>query len=181
MGRLSRENKYRILLAPLVLVLLVGLLCPPAQASSEIVERKLHRLETLGLDIEDPTIIKAADGAHALQSVDVFPQGERLKVVIQLSGLPSYNSSIFEGKRRLVLDLYNTINIAPSSQYALDAGDPVKAVRNAQYTVDPSIVSRVVLELQDNVTPEITTDGNSLIITAPLAAVVSLLMLILMI
>ena len=168
MGSLSREKTYRILWASFALILLVGLLSPPVLASNGIEEQKLHRLEVLGLDVEDPTIKKAAGGAHALHSVDVFPKGDNINVVIQLSGLPSYKSLIYEDKRRLVVDLYNTINISPSAEFALSDADPIRMVRNAQFKVEPSIISRVVIELGEAVTPDITTEGSNLVISVPM-------------
>ena len=168
MGSLSREKTYRILWASFALILLVGLLSPSVRASNGINEQKLHRLEVLGLDVEDPTIKKASDGAHALHSVDVFPKGDNINVVIQLSDLPSYKSSIYEDKRRLVVDLYNTINVAPSAEFALNDADPIRMVRNAQFKVSPSIISRVVLELGEGVTPNIRAEGSNLVISVPM-------------
>ncbi len=170
MGSPNTKMRYRILLASFALILSAGMLSPPAPAANNVGERKLHRLATLGLDVQDPTIVQAAANAHALRSVDVFPKGDNINVVLQLSGMPSYNSYIYPDKRRMVLDLYNTINIAPSSEFALSSGDPIHVVRNAQYSVDPSIIARVVLELDAEVTPEITIDGSNLVITTPMVA-----------
>jgi type IV pilus secretin PilQ/predicted competence protein len=164
---LSRERRYRLLLTSFALIILACLLSLPARASNDIAERKLHRLEVLGLDVQDPTIRKAADSAHALHSVNVIPKGENINVVIQLSELPSYKSSIYEDRRRMVVDLYNTINISPSAELMLSDADPIRMVRNAQFKVTPSIISRVVLELDEEVTPEIVAEGNSLVISAP--------------
>jgi type IV pilus assembly protein PilQ len=168
MGSLSRKKTYRILWASLALIILAGLLSPPVFSTDGVEEQKLHRLEVLGLDVKDPTIQKAAGSAHALHSVDVFPKGDDINVVIKLSDLPSYKSSIYEDRRRLVVDLYNTINISPSAQFVLDDTDSITMVRNAQFKVSPSIISRVVLELAEEVTPEIAAEGSNLVISAPL-------------
>ncbi len=170
MGSLIRENRYRILLTSFALILIVGVLTPPTVAANNVEARKLHRLQALGLDTNNPTIVKAADSAHALHSVDVYPRGDDINIVLQLSGLPSYDSYIYENKRRLVVDLFNTINIAPSSAFDLGSEDPIRCVRNAQYKVDPAIISRVVVELEENVTPDITAEGSNLVISAPMGA-----------
>jgi len=170
MGSLSREKKFRFLLASVAIILLVGLLSPPTAASNNVAEQKLHRLQVLGLDIEDPMIVRAASEAHALYSVDVVPSGDDINVVIQMSDVPKYETYVYDNKRRLVIDLYNTINITPTAEYSLGENDPIRMVRNAQYKVEPSIISRVVLDLEEQITPEIRIAGKNLIISTPMSA-----------
>jgi hypothetical protein len=88
MGSLIREKRYRILLALTAATLLVGLLSPVSVANDTF-QRKIRRLEVLGLNVQDPEVIRSAVEAHALHSVDVLPKGDNINVVLQLSGLPT--------------------------------------------------------------------------------------------
>ncbi len=169
MGSLVRKKKSSIFLIAVATVLLVGLLSPPAFSGASIEERKIHMLEALGLDGLDPAVVNAAQQANTLYAVDVMPDGENVSVVLQLSGLPSYDSYLYKENRRLVVDLRNTINLSDDSEFSLGEKDPIRNVRNSQYRVDPSLISRVVLDLDENVTPEITSEGNTLVISAPLS------------
>jgi type IV pilus secretin PilQ/predicted competence protein len=169
MGSLVRKKKSSIFLTAVATILLVGLLSPPALSGASIEERKILVLEALGLDCSDPAVVSAAQQANTLYAVDVLPDGENISVVLQLSGLPSYDSYLYKENRRLVVDLRNTINLSPASEFSLGEEDPIRKVRNSQYRVDPSLISRVVLDLDENVTPEITNEGNTLVISAPLS------------
>jgi type IV pilus assembly protein PilQ len=170
MGSLTRKKKSRILLTVVAAVLVVGtvlmvnLFSPPVLADEDLEQQKLRRLGILGMDAADPAVVEAAREAHTLYSVDVLPNEGDINVALQLSGVPSYDTYVYSGNS-LVVDLHNTINLSPTSVFALEASDVVRNVRNSQYRVTPSLISRVVLDLEENATPEIGVEGSNLIIS----------------
>ncbi|UCD57377.1 MAG: AMIN domain-containing protein, partial [Candidatus Hydrogenedentota bacterium] len=147
MGSLLRKRKSSIILTTIATILLAGLLSPPAWAAAGIERQKIRMLEILGLDALDPIVIKTAREAKTLYSVDILPGDESVNVVLKLSDLPTYDSYLYEGNRRLVVDLRNTINISPTSEFSLGEDKPVRGVRNSLYKVKPTPTSRVVLDL----------------------------------
>ncbi len=164
MGSLVRRNNSRILIAVAVFVLF-GLLSPPAWAGSNIEGRKIQLLELLGLDGADPAVVKAAQEAHTLYGVDVVPGQDAMSVILKLSEAPDYKMRFDENKKRLVVDLSNTINLSPSPLQSLSVDDPIMRVRNSQYQVNPMLVSRVVLDLKDAEQPGVAVDGSNIVIT----------------
>jgi type IV pilus secretin PilQ/predicted competence protein len=170
MGSLTRKKKSSILLTSVsvvlavAIVMAVNLLSPPVLADDDIEQQKIRRLEILGLDGQDPQIVEAAREALTLYSVDVLPNEENINVSLRLSGIPSYDTYIYPGNR-LVVDLRNTINLSVTSVIELEEGDPIRKVRNSQYRVTPSFISRIVLDLGENITPEINSDGDNLVIS----------------
>jgi type IV pilus secretin PilQ/predicted competence protein len=170
MGSLTRKKKSRILLTAvaaflaLSVVLSINLFSAPVLADDDIEQRKIRRLEALGLNGQDPAIVEAAYQATTLYSVDVLPNDENINVVLQLSDIPEYETYEYSGNR-LVMDLSNTINLSPTSVFALEEDDPVRRVRNSQYRVTPSFVSRVVFDLGEGITPEIRSDDGTILIT----------------
>jgi len=158
----------RVLLIAVAAFVLVGFLSPPLTAGGSLEQRKVQLLELLGLDGADPTVVQAAQKAHTLYSVDIVPGAESVSVILQLSGLPAYDSYLYKENRRLVVDLRDTINLSPSPAYSFKQDDPIKEVRNSQYRVSPTLISRIVLDLDEDKTPAITSDGNNIIISTPL-------------
>ncbi|RJP64269.1 MAG: AMIN domain-containing protein [Candidatus Abyssobacteria bacterium SURF_17] len=167
MGSLVSDSRYRIVLAAVAVVLLVGLLSPCTFAGTSLEQRKVHYLERLGLDGSDPAVVKTAQESCTLHSVDVTPSGENIDVVLQLSGVPAYESYFYKKDNRLVIDLRDTINLSPSPVFALGEDDPIKKVCNSQYRVSPSVIARVVLYLNDSTAPDIKNEGDNLVISVP--------------
>ncbi len=167
MGSLARKNNF-ILLAAVLAMLWTGLFSSPASAATSVEKRKMQLLELLGLDTSDTAVIRTAREAQTLYAVDVMPSGDNINVVLKLSGLPEYDSYLYtKDKRRLVVDLANTINLSPTSVFMLGEEDPIKRVRNSQYRVSPRLISRVVIDLGEETEPQISAAGNDLVISAP--------------
>jgi len=167
MGSLARKNNF-ILLAAVLAMLWTGLFSSPASAATSVEKRKMQLLELLGLDTSDAAVIRTAREAQTLYAVDVMPSGDNINVVLKLSDLPEYDSYLYKkDKRRLVVDLANTINLSPTSVFMLGEEDPIKRVRNSQYRVSPRLISRVVIDLDEDAEPEISSEGNDLVISAP--------------
>ena len=174
MGSLTRKKKSGRLLTAVTVVLavtvilVVNLYSPSVLADDDLEQRKIRRLEILGMDGQDSAIVDAAREAHTLYSVDVLPNEENVDVVLRLSGMPSYDTYVYPGNR-LVVDLRNTINLSPTSVFSLGEEDPIQKVRNSQYRVSPSLIARVVLDLDENVTPEINAEDGNLVISVSIA------------
>lgn len=171
MGSLARKNNF-ILLAAVLAMLWTGLFASPASAAASVEERKMLLLELLGLDTSDTEVIRTAREAQSLYDVEVVPGEDNVNVVLKLSGVPEYDSHLYtQDERMLVVDLANTINLSSTSVFMLGEDDPIKKVRNSQYRVSPRFISRVVLDLDEEVEPEISSDGSDLVISAPVERV----------
>jgi type IV pilus assembly protein PilQ len=171
MGSLARKNNF-ILLAAVLAMLWAGLFASRASAATNVEQRKMLLLELLGLDTSDTEVIRTAREAQSLFAVDVMPSEDNISVVLKLSDLPEYDSHLYtKDKRRLVVDLANTINLAPTSVFMLGEEDPIQKVRNSQYRVSPRYISRIVIDLDEETEPEISSEGTNLVISAPVGAV----------
>ncbi len=173
MGSLARRKKSGILLTVVTTIFLVGLLSPPVSASESVEQHKVRILETLGLNGTDPAVARAAREACTLHAVDVVPGNGGVSVALRLSGQTTYKTAFSKEENRFIVDLENTVDLAPSPVSPAGKGDWVKNVRNSQFKVSPTIISRVVVDLTNGAAPEVRSEGNDLIICTPTSASVA--------
>ncbi|MBI5119061.1 secretin and TonB N-terminal domain-containing protein [Candidatus Poribacteria bacterium] len=166
MGSLVRIGRSGFLLTAAAILALAGLLLPPQSATANSSEQKLRLLEGLGLDGSDPTVAKAARDAQTLYGAEVLPNASGARVVIRLSGLPSYKSYFFDENRKLVIDLQDTVDLSSQIRCEGGASGPVHALRASQFKLSPTLVSRVVVELDEGATSRILREGNNLVVVA---------------
>ncbi len=173
MGSLVRKKTSGILLTVVATILLIGLLSPAVSAGVALEQQKIRMLESLGLKGTDPAVVRAAREACTLYAVDIVPGDRDNSVVLRLSGPTTYKSYSSDGGTRFVVDLQNTINLAPAPVSSPDKNVSIKQVRNSQYKVSPTLVSRIVVELTGTATPEIKAAGDDLMICMAASAPVS--------
>lgn len=147
-----------------------GSLSPPASASWDVEARKIRMVERFGFSAADPGVSTRIAEAHAVLGLNVEEADDGITVVVETTGAPEVRSVIFEGRRRLVLDLFDTLDVSSGGPWDLGADSPIRGVRHSQFQIQPEYISRVVCDLAPGIEPNLVVDGDRLTIHVPYEA-----------
>lgn len=130
---------------------------------------KVRMVERFGLSAADPKVADRIAGANAVQHVTVTEDATGVSIVVEMTGTPEHRGVIFAERRRYVLDLFNSLNVADGGPWDLGPDSPIRAVRHSQFQVQPDYISRIVCDLAPGVEPVLTPEAGRITIFVPSA------------
>lgn len=145
-----------------------GAFAGPAGAD-DVASRKLALVERFGLNPDDPLVLASVEEANAVVGVDVQEDLDGITIAVDYLGQPEHRAAIFEGRRRYVLDLFDTLNLSDDGPWDLGPDSPVRAARHSQFQIQPDYISRIVCDLAPGVSPELREEPGRLVIYVPYA------------
>jgi len=92
-------------------------------------------------------LLDAAARAATLTRIDASTSPDTARVTVRLSGEAICDVFPLEGGRKIVIDFFDTVNLAPGRIATPDDRRILLRVRTSLYAVEPQFVSRVVLDL----------------------------------
>ena len=131
------------------------------QHKRDVVRLALARLES---SAGGPSLIEAAGNAHALADIDVAGPGARPRVRLQLTGRPTYNVFALDHGRKVVVDLYDTVNLRAGTVAIDTPGAALRQLRTSLFALSPRFISRVVIELARPLPFEVAWDEEWLVV-----------------
>jgi general secretion pathway protein D len=154
----------------LAIVLLAGTLSASvvfaAMSGEEIELRKKEvireSLQKLGRPTENAALLDAAAQAEALLEITLDRGVRETRVSVLTTGEPAYESFPLNGRQRVVVDIYNTINFHSGDTYKLEEQSAIKSVRTSLFQLEPQFTSRVVLDLEKALEVKVAQQGNKI-------------------
>ena len=119
-------------------------------------------LARLGSSEGGPSLVEAAGKAHALVDIDVAGPAASPRVRLQLTGRPTYNVFAMDHGRKVVVDLYDTVNLRAGTVAIDMPGAPLRQLRTSLFALTPRFVSRVVIELERPLAFDVAWDEEQL-------------------
>ena len=95
----------------------------------------------------DPGALDSVADAEALLAIDLRQADGTTVIRLETTGHPRCKTFTLNRGTRLVVDLYNTINLQPRKTLVPDDGAFVCRVRTSLFALEPEFVSRVVVDL----------------------------------
>ncbi|MBN2311971.1 MAG: AMIN domain-containing protein, partial [Candidatus Hydrogenedentes bacterium] len=124
-------------------------LSPDLQPAS--IDRRKRDLVRAVLDnqsrtADEPLFLDAVNRAHALVDMELTGTAERLVLTLRAAGDPHVDLFTLDDGHRLVIDLYDTVNLHPGKAIHLSSQPHIRQVRTSLYALEPQFVSRVVVD-----------------------------------
>lgn len=140
---------HRLLACGAVAVLLLAGQPSPAD---DVAQQKANAvrtaLERQGRAVNDPVLSDAAGRAAALMGIAVVAQDGRPRLVLHTTGKPLCDVFPLDRGRRIVLDLYNTVNMHTGGSVPTQNCPVIREVRTSLYALEPQFISRVILDME---------------------------------
>jgi hypothetical protein len=145
-------------LIALVAALLTAVVAPyPADHGKEAAVQTALNADGRG---EHFAVLQEAIGrAHALTAIRTG--GE---ITLVTTGSPFYRTSTVPGEDKLVVDLYDTINLASSVALGQDDHNFLRGVSTSLHALEPQFISRVVIDLASPAEASIEQTDRGLVI-----------------
>ncbi len=145
---MSQLNRM-CLMAALFSVVAVGANAVPGPDRVELRKRQVVRaaLDSQGHAQLDPVFLKAVARADALLDIELGTSRETALVSLRSTGRPVCETFALDEGRKLVVDLYNTINFHSGKRLTPENQSIIRQVRTSLFALDPQFISRVVIDL----------------------------------
>lgn len=143
-----------------------------ASVSSEGIEAEKRRvvetsLAKLGYGQKDFVLTPSPSTANAMLSLEVASLPDSLSITANTSKEPQITTFYLNSGNKYVVDFQNTIDLIGTQTCKVADSEMVDGVRLAFFQVEPSFVTRLVLDLKEKVIPEVSSDGNKVVLLVP--------------
>lgn len=135
-----------------------------ADAPSSLDKRKARVVQSTASQTQVEYSNGLADAtarAAAITGVRVAPESPAT-VLVTVEGQPLYDWFTVDGGKRLVVDLFDTVNVVANEPVKLPAGSSIQQVRTSLFALAPQFVSRVVVQGSAPVAPQFRQDATQI-------------------
>ncbi|MDQ1256767.1 MAG: hypothetical protein QG656_1367, partial [Candidatus Hydrogenedentes bacterium] len=121
-------------------------------------------LRSQGCEEPGPVLRNAIAGAEALLDIELGVSAESTLIQLRATGRPECEVFALDQGKRLVVDLYNTINFQSGKRLVPENQALVHQVRTSLFALEPQFVSRIVIDLAHPCTFGMTRDETRIAI-----------------
>ncbi|MDX9974147.1 MAG: secretin N-terminal domain-containing protein, partial [FCB group bacterium] len=116
---------------------------PDAEARYAVLRTCLEQAEQSA----DNAVLRDAAARARLLTAVTFGDPAANAVVLQTSGTPLFDYVVLEDGKKVVVDVYDTLNGLSAAKFVPESKGPVREVRASMFSLEPRFVSRVTFSL----------------------------------
>ena len=161
---MSQMNRICWVAAVCMLLAALDAAAGPDQVEQRKCQVVQAALERQGQALIDPALLKAISRAEALFDIELGVSEEATLVTLRSTGRSLCEAFALDEGRRVVVDLYNTINFRSGTIAAPETQSLVRQVRTSLFAIEPQFVSRVVIDLAAPCVYEVSRDEKQIVI-----------------